>query len=278
MSVTTSSANVDPPPLLFGTRSPTPPSPSFPQQRRSPSHSRPSPSPLSSQNHHFPPQDIEMSGSRGAAPQQAQDPDHDGSQPDEDAATWHSASSHNTPESQAPIHEDDAMDTTPDPTLHPDAVPAADGGGGGGNEAGTDGADGSRSPAELNPTGTASTLPPDQFPLPPLADIVRVMSNGESVDTSYDDEAPMPLPPLLLQADNFTQAGSNPDSPPVDNPVPDEEDGDEESSSEDEDTGMPWTEPVEDHSSPSETELGEIVAAGEHSALDRKYLTSHGYL
>lgn len=128
MSVTTSSANVEPPPLLFGQRSPSPPSFSSPPQ--SPNHLHQAQTPVASP----PPisQDVDMSTSTTLPPPAGQNHDRqeDALMQDSDGlANGHmeaNAGSTNNQEPPPPpppppnvavevaAVDEDAMDTTPD--------------------------------------------------------------------------------------------------------------------------------------------------------------------
>lgn len=96
--------------------------------------------------------------------------------------------------------------------------------------------------------------------------IVRVTSNGSSIDSSGD----VPLPMVTMHDDDDSPPASRPRSPShLHN------DRGEDDSSEDEDHEPEWEELHEDTSAPRESELREIEVFGETSALDRKLSTKN---
>lgn len=236
MSVTTSSANMDPPPLLFAReRSSTPPSLSQSQLSRfSP---RLSPPPM-------PTEDTDMSMSITLP----QGQNHDR----EDSDMEGTEETDQVTQPNSPHPPADAMDTTSD-TLHAQARLEA-----------------AAIMAELAGTAPAPPPPPvsNTFDFdapnthPPVtiigANLVRVTSNGSTIDSAgepLDDYQP-PRPPI----------DSNEPGPST------YDDGAEsDSSSEEEDTGYRWYPLEEDTSSPDEAEFKEIESKEDYSALDHEY-------
>lgn len=261
MSVTTSSANVDPPPLLFGPRSPTPPAfssfaPSTPQSPRSPRSPRAHPPLL--------PDDADMSHHNplASAPQPAQSDSEDSDMDDTDGSVEASASqpaaNGAAPElaraRDAPVvtlhEEQDAMDTSPDP---PGSITFGFPNGP------------SLSFGNLGNQPVPPPPPPPANGAPvaaPGEDLSRIDSHGSSIDSNgdLDDQPPEPPPPSVPPPQ------STPGSPRGEDAIVEQEE-----ESDDEDALPPWRELKEDMSVPEEQELREIEAMGEHSALDYEY-------
>ncbi|KAF9631861.1 Peptidase C19 ubiquitin carboxyl-terminal hydrolase 2 [Lasiodiplodia theobromae] len=264
MSVTTSSANVEPPPLLFGQRSPTPPSfASFPQSTpQSPTSPRAHP-PLLPDN-----PDMNHNNLLPPAPSADQSDSEDSDMDDTDGSSVE-PSAHSI-RSGAPLdlahppsvpamtlrEEQDAMDTSPDP---PGSIAF-------GFPSGP--------PLSLDNLDSAPVPPPpataNEHPTPTIREnLTRVNSRGSSIDSGGDPhdqplEPPPPPPPALAPPQ------SAPDSPRAVDAAGEQE----ETSDDDEDALPPWRELKEDTSVPDEDELREIEAMGEHSALDGELLHS----
>lgn len=256
MSVTTSSANVEPPPLLFGQRSPTPPSfSSFPQSTpQSPTSPRAHP-PLLPDN-----PDMNHNNLLPPAPSADQSDSEDSDMDDTDGSSVE-PSAHSI-RSGAPLdlahpssvpavtlrEEQDAMDTSPDP---PGSIAF-------GFPSGP--------PLSLDNLDSAPVPPPpataNAHPTPTIREnLSRVNSRGSSIDSGGDphDQPLEPPPPPALAPPQ-----SAPDSPRAVDAAGEQE----ETSDDDEDALPPWRELKEDTSVPDEDELREIEAMGEHSALD----------
>ncbi|KAL1392076.1 hypothetical protein HDK64DRAFT_263178 [Phyllosticta capitalensis] len=267
MSVTTSSANVDPPPLLFGQRSPSPPvfhhfsqngsqspSPSSPNAPRPPADG-----PMSTNNHiASESEDSDMEDdSMDHFGQESQPPQVPAGQGTVDAGDEMDMSttnilnnSSNAPHAPPGQIDHDAMDTSPDPPTLAFADP----------------------PASV-PSTTTTTLPPP--PPPPQIEepagaprLVRVNSRGSSVDSmgypgvnpSTPPPTSLPPPPVVLPP----PAGPS-DSPREEGSVMEPDD------SSDEDEVPCWHELREDRSAPDEVELKEIEAVEEFSAHDHAH-------
>ncbi|KAF2181732.1 hypothetical protein K469DRAFT_670879 [Zopfia rhizophila CBS 207.26] len=246
MSVTASSANVEPPPLLFGQRSPSPPSFSSPPQ--SPNHLHHTQTPVSSP----PPQpieDVDMSTSTTMPPPEGQNHDREDAvmEDPEGLTNGHmetNTNNRNPPTTNVAVEiaavEDDAMDTTPD------------------NGQGLVLPNGSADPQEAIDNTSSSPAPngitreePGSNEQPPAAPIAENPPQTENV------------PPI--EPHPSLDASSQPPPPPIE-PIRSDPD-----SSDDDDGGQPWHPIQEDTSSPDETELKEIEEAGEVSALDHDH-------
>ncbi|OJD28913.1 math and uch domain protein [Diplodia corticola] len=260
MSVTTSSANVDPPPLLFGQRSPTPPSfASFPQTAsQSPTSPRahpplfPDDPGLSQNNPHPPAPTVDQSESEDSDMD-----DTDGSEELPAHLIRSGAPLDPAPPPSGPAmalrEEQDAMDTSPDaPGSFTFGRPNAP-------------------PLSLDflgsPPAPPSSAPANEHPIPTIGDaLTRVNSRGSSIDSAGDpNEHPLVPPPPPPPA--VVPPQSTPGSPRAGGAAGEHE----ETSDDEEDVLPPWRELKEDTSVPNEEELREIEAMGEHSALDDEY-------
>lgn len=262
MSVTTSSASAEPPPLLFGHRSPASPTFSAASNPASPTISR-----LSSPHRtHTPPPpdpsyptvtDSQMSEPTHIDRPQGQNHDREDSQmadsdddPDEQAIPPASTSVQATDSSM------DSMDITPDRI----AVSSD-----------------SRAPIrEASHSG-------DTIDQPVAVTEEHARDNG---DPASDSGASQTGPAANAADAHQPDAVTAPPAPRIESPVshpstpPPPIDSSnaqnrqlEDSSDEDEGEDLPWRPIVEDTSVPDERELKEIEQLGEHSALDRKLIT-----
>ncbi|OCL08351.1 hypothetical protein AOQ84DRAFT_42426, partial [Glonium stellatum] len=270
MSVTTSSANVEPPPLLFGQRSPSPPS--FPSPH-SPNHIHHPQTPVASP----PPQindDVDMSTSTTLQPPGGQNHDRDDAMMDDAELLPNGHIEHETTHSGTPAPEiavvpsgedADAMDTTPD-----------------------------SSQVEALPNGTLETPAASPIPVPneiiqevpatqnresspPAANenLVRLDSNGSPVNSVSDPPPPPPAGEIPVEP----PAPLAPASPAAEQPpAPADPTRSDSDSSDDDDSGHSWNPIQEDTSVPDERELKEIEEAGEISALDHEHWEQKTFL
>ncbi|KAF2488680.1 hypothetical protein BU16DRAFT_623407 [Lophium mytilinum] len=274
MSVTTSSPNVEPPPLLFGQRSPSPPSFSSPPQ--SPNHIHHSQTPLASPPPHTA-DDIDMNASTTLPPTDGQNHDRDiPMEVDGDALPNGTAGEGTQPGAPIPTNgvaeavtaDDDAMDTTPDGTQE-EQLPNG--------SADASGAVESLAAAPIqNGVDQDAPTSPDRHSTPPTVNenLVRLNSNGSSVASAVDPPpppegtvAPVEPPPPI--------ADPNAEQPP---PPPAEPPADVTDSSDEDDGAQPWHPIIEDTSAPDEGELKEIEEGTEVSALDHEHWEEKTFL
>ncbi|KAF2272742.1 uncharacterized protein EI97DRAFT_483380 [Westerdykella ornata] len=246
MSVTTSAAAIDPPSLLFGQPSPSPPS--FSSPVHSPTDASDTATPSASPPEA--PRDIEMSTSTTFALPDGQnhDREEDAFMHDLDAPSHvHTGSGADAapapPDSTIAVHvtavDEDAMDITPD-------------------------------------TSQASVLPdglPDPRPRPslePPSELDATTMGGQG--TTGNGEGSLPPADVALRAPPIEPPQIDLSSQPPPPPPPDMTRSESESSDEeDDDSDQPWHPLHEDTSSPDEDELKEIEARGEVSALDHDH-------
>lgn len=242
MSAATSFPNVDPPPLLFGQRSPSPPfSP------RSPLHSQTPHSPPPVQMDE--PEDVDMTSSTVMHAQH-----NDRQDAAMDMGHLQTEQTRMAPTSQTEDLTDDMlesedMDTTPDSTPTDNTV----------NEQSQTEIVSPASPSP--PTDTNVILngdPPPNTINTQLGEIVQ--GNGEIEPPAIP--APNTDPAVVIE--------ERPPGSPAREGTP-REDRDEDDSSEEDEHGQGWHEIVEDTSTPDEQELKEIEEVPEHSALEREF-------
>ncbi|KAK7534237.1 uncharacterized protein J3D65DRAFT_632840 [Phyllosticta citribraziliensis] len=271
MSVTTSSASVDPPPLLFGQRSPSPPvfhafSQNGSQSPRSPSAPT-SPRPPANDSHMSANAHVQSSESEDSEMEEDSMDSFDGALhqglPPADSADEMDMSTANVfnlnPTSTnapppAPV-DHDAMDTTPD---SPGALAFAD----------------ASSSNTVSATTPQSAVVPPPPPPPQIEEplgaprLVRVNSHGSSVDSmGYPGVHPSTPPPTSLPPPPVVLP---PPPGPSDSPREEGSVMEPDESSDDEDAPR-WHEMGEDRSAPDEVEIKEIEAAEEFSAHDHAH-------
>ncbi|TLD30123.1 hypothetical protein E2P81_ATG06776 [Venturia nashicola] len=243
MSAATSFPNVDPPPLLFGQRSPSPPfSP------RSPLHSQTPHTPPPAQMDE--PEDVDMTSST-VLHAHVQNHERQDAAMDLDHLQTEQALVAPTSQTEAltdEIIESEDMDTTPDSSTV-DPV----------NEQSQAGI---VSPASPSPQADTNEIlngdaPPNTTNTPP-GEIVQ--GNGEI--------APPAVP--TFDTDPAVVIEERPPGSPVRAGTP-REDRDDDDSSEEDEYGQGWREIIEDTSTPDEQELKEIEEVPEHSALEYDY-------
>lgn len=240
MSAATSFPNVDPPPLLFGQRSPSPPfSP------RSPLHSQTPHSPPADQMDE--PEDVDMTSSTvlHAQNHERQDAAMDDMDHPQTEQTLVASTSQTATFIDETIESED-MDTTPDSTPNEETT----------NEQLQAEIVSPASPSP--PVDTNDTLngaAPPNTTNTQLEEIVQ--GNGEIA------------PPAVstLNADPVVVIDERPPGSPAREGTPGE-DRDNDDSSEEDERGQGWHEIIEDTSTPDEQELKEIEELPEHSALD----------
>jgi hypothetical protein len=268
MSVRTSPANIEPPPLLFGQRSPSPPS--FTSPPLSPNHIQPPQSPLTShplQQHIVESmEDVDMTTSITLQPPTGQNHDRedaamDGVEPSSGAVRQLSES-----ESEDSSHGSDTASNVEMPSA--DAME-------------TDEAVLQTTQSQVANTNTASDQPAasatDNEQTPSVTQIQLPYSEGVNTNTGTADSdsnttvtAADPLPTAQPSDVSNGAAPVSGDQPP---PPPPNVDGarTDESSSDEEDEVTPRWHPIqEDTSTPDERELKEIEETTEYSATDRK--------
>lgn len=147
---------------------------------------------------------------------------------------------------------------------------------------GVHGGDGNPSPEPAS--GEAVTPPPQPnvsvtvwtVPAPPPpegANLVRVLSNGSSIDSAASIAI---VPPVRFGGAAPRRSINVPPPPPPPESPPDPEGGHDEDLQDEEEEDPWWAELAEDTSAPDEEELKEIEQAGpEISALDRKCMRNH---
>ncbi|QDS69915.1 hypothetical protein FKW77_001387 [Venturia effusa] len=241
MSATTSFSNVDPPPLLFGPRSPSPPfSP------RSPLHSQTPHSPPPAQMDE--PEDVDMTMSTVL---HAQDHERQDAAMDMDHQQTEQAVVAPTSQTEAvtdEIIESGDMDTTPDSSP-------------------TQGTANEQSQADI--VSPASPSPPtDTNEIPQGVQPTTTNSQAGEIAQGNGETAPPAAP--HLDTDPAVIIEERPPASPTREgpPAEDRDDGD---SSEEEERSQGWREILEDTSAPDEQELKEIEEVTEHSALEHDY-------
>ncbi|KAE9970282.1 hypothetical protein BLS_004987 [Venturia inaequalis] len=242
MSAATSFPNVDPPPLLFGQRSPSPPfSP------RSPLHSQTPHSPPPVQMDE--PEDVDMTSSTVMHAQHNERQDAAMDMGHLQTEQTRMAPTSQTEDLTDDMLESEDMDTTPDSTPTDNTV----------NEQSQTEIVSPASPSP--PTDTNVILngdPPPNTINTQLGEIVQ--GNGEIEPPAIP--APNTDPAVVIE--------ERPPGSPAREGTP-REDRDEDDSSEEDEHGQGWHEIVEDTSTPDEQELKEIEEVPEHSALEHDY-------
>ncbi|OCK80825.1 hypothetical protein K432DRAFT_404386 [Lepidopterella palustris CBS 459.81] len=278
MSVTTSAASVEPPPLLFGQRSPSPPSFSSPPQ--SPHHLHHPHTPLASPPPHLN-EDVDMNASTTLQPSEGQNHDRDEDMmvdsevlPDGPVQAGDGAQNGISPTPNGvagdAAADEDAMDTTPDASQ---VEPVTNG------SPVTLETLRATSPPSLNGNTQEAPAPTDpQSPVPVSNEnLVQLTSNGTPADPTNE---PPPPPASITPVD--PTAPPAPTSPATEQPPPPpppaEATRSDSDSSDEEEAGQSWHPIQEDTSIPDERELKEIEEAGEVSALDHEHWEQKTFL
>lgn len=235
MSAATSFPNVEPPPLLFGQRSPSPP---FSPRSPLPSQTPQSPPPIQMNE----PEDVDMTTSAvlPALNHDRQDAAMDMDQPQSEQTLVTSTTQ--VEQTLSDAQEVEPMDTTPD------ASPAHVGG----------------ESAQVDIISPASPRAVEQLAEPQNDNVAPVVTNTQPEGRA--DGAPPAVPSDDSDPAVMVQETSQP-SPGRGNPA---EDRTPDDSSEEDENGQGWHEIIEDTSAPDEQELKEIEETTEHSGIDRK--------
>jgi hypothetical protein len=260
MSVQTSSATVDPPPLLFGQRSPSPPS--FTSPPHSPNHIHAPQSPLSvPQPQMENEEDVDMSTSVTLPHPNGQNHDRDGdTQMDGvEETTASQEGSDSSDEDGSDISSEDSVASAQSQPMEVVNVPA--------------GAATPAQPAESNSTVPNSTTPPVASS-PPAVNGTSVPTMNPSAPVVNSNEVPADATADEFYRPPNTDGTTQPPAAvpvPVVEPVAESNRMHEDSSSDDEEDGGPRWHPIqEDTSTPDDRELKEIEGLPEFSGLDRE--------
>lgn len=237
MSATTSFANPEPPPLLFG-------SPPF--SPRSPLHTQTpvSPPPIPIEE----PEDVDMTTSI-TLPAQNHDRQDDAMEDGAEAApemveeTLRDGPGH-TQVSGEQDFADDVMDTTPDPSPQPEAASTQQ------PQPPSDSQHTSHSNATFAPAAPANTNGDSSSQVLPASTIVAGTVNDTSIEVEEpqppSDTAPSSMPPIAAEVVDDSSSVSS------------------------EEDFLRWIEITDDNSVPDEQELKEIESSTERSATDGK--------